>query len=180
MLDDQGLIKQLNLGNKQALHQIYEKYRGDMFTVAVSVFRDKAFAEDCLQDVFVHFAEAAGRIRARSNLKAYLITSILNRGRDRLRRKSLNIKMPVEDLNLPDDSQGPAGQVIQGEQETAIVQAIDTLPAEQKEAFVLHAQGDMTFRQIARHQHVSARTAHSRYRYAVAKLQSFLSRGDQL
>lgn len=48
------------------------------------------------------------------------------------------------------------------------------LPQEQREAFVLHAQAGMTFRQIGTLQNVSGKTALSRYRYAIDKLQRLL------
>lgn len=185
MLDDRSLINQLNLGSKQALHQIYAKYKEDMFTIAVSMCGDRELVEDCLQDVFVHFAEAAGQIRARSNLKAYLITAILNRIRDRLRRRdrwrrtSQQLNAPAGDFRRRPDNQSPAGPLMQGEQNAAIMRAMGKLPAKQREAFLLHAQADLTFRQIARHQQVSEKTVNSRYRYAVEKLQVLLDREER-
>jgi DNA-directed RNA polymerase specialized sigma24 family protein len=44
------------------------------------------------------------------------------------------------------------------------------LPYEQKEALILHLQGGLMFKQIARLQQVSTNTAWSRYRYALKKL----------
>lgn len=176
MLEDRSLIKQLNQGCKPALRRIYEKYREDLFTMAVSLLGDKHLAEDCLQDVFVRLAEAAGRIQVRSNLKAYLVTSIVNRARDRFRRKSRQINCPVEDLHLPDSAPGPGEQLIEGEQASTVLRAIGQLPVEQSEVFVQHAQAQMSFRQIAKHQGISVRTAHSRYRYAIEKLRVLLNR----
>jgi len=57
---------------------------------------------------------------------------------------------------------------------------LQQLPVAQREVFVLHAQARMSFRQIAQRQTVSVRTAHSRYRYAIEKLRSLLSKEVQL
>ncbi len=48
------------------------------------------------------------------------------------------------------------------------------LPDEQREIVVLHLQGELTFREIARLQQVSINTAQSRYRYGLNKLRSAL------
>ncbi|MHC4575215.1 MAG: sigma factor-like helix-turn-helix DNA-binding protein, partial [Planctomycetota bacterium] len=50
------------------------------------------------------------------------------------------------------------------------------LPYEQREVFVLHAQGDMKFREIAGLVGVSTATVQSRYRYGAEKLRGLLEK----
>ncbi len=176
MFKDQLLIRHLNRGSKQALRQIYERYRGDLFTIAVSLLGDCDLAEDCLQDVFVRLAEAAGQLQVRSHLKGYLTMAIVNKARDRMRRNKRQVDVRVEDLSVPDPMPKPDDQLVDNELQQRLLIAIEQLPLEQREVFVLHAQGQLTFRQIAQHQAVSVRTAHSRYRYAIEKLRSLLSK----
>jgi len=178
MLEDRFLVRQLNQGSMQALRRIYEKYREDLFTIVVSLVGDRHLAEDCLQDVFVHLAESAGRIRICSNLKGYLAGAIVNRARDRLRRESRQVDCPIDELQLEETPPHPDEQLICDEQTSALLQAIAGLPVEQREVFVLYAQGAMSFRQIAGQQRVSIRTAHSRYRYAINKLRVLLKKAD--
>jgi RNA polymerase sigma factor (sigma-70 family) len=175
MFEDQLLIRHLNRGSKQALRQIYERYRADLFTIAVSLLGDRDLAEDCLQDVFVRLAEAAGQLQVRSHLKGYLTMAILNKARDRLSRKKRQVDVRIEDMSLSDPMPKPDEQLVDTEQQQRLLVAIEQLPLEQREVFVLHAQGQLTFRKIAQHQAVSVRTAHSRYRYAIEKLRSLLS-----
>ena len=178
MLEDRFLVRQLNQGSMRALRRVYEKYREDLFTIVVSLVGDRHLAEDCLQDVFVHLAESAGRIRIHSNLKGYLAGAIVNRARDRLRRESRQVDCPMDELQLAETPAHPDEQLIGDEQTSALLQAIAGLPVEQREVFILHAQGAMSFRQIAGQQRVSIRTAHSRYRYAVNKLRVLLKKAD--
>ena len=49
------------------------------------------------------------------------------------------------------------------------------LPYEQREAVILHIQGGMKFREIAKLQGVSDKTAQSRFRYGFTKLRSILN-----
>ncbi len=174
MSEDGSLVRQLNAGSKQALRRIYEMYRADLLTMAVSLVGDRHLAEDCLQDVFVRLAEAAGQIRVRSNLKGYLASAILNRARDRLRRDSRQIDCRVEELQLEEATPGADQHLICGEQMSVLLQAIAKLPREQREVFVLHTQGAMSFHWIARQQAVSVSTAQSRYRYAINKLRELV------
>lgn len=179
MLDDLRLVAQLNRGSKDALRRIYLKYRQDLFTIAVSLVADSHLAEDCLQDVFVRLAESAGTLSIRTNLRGYLASAIVNRARDCLRRDRRQVDCPVDDLQLATRQAGPAGELVQSEQAQQLVEAMGQLPVEQREVFVLHVQGRMTFRQIARLQGVSIRTVHSRYRYAIEKLRQSLPEEDR-
>ena len=174
MSEDSSLIKQLNRGSKLALRRIYEKYRVDLFTMAVSLVQDSHLAEDCLQDVFVRLAQAAGHITVHSNLKCYLASAVVNRSRDHLRRRSRQIACPVEELELESATSNPAESLIRDEQASVVLGAVAKLPREQREVFVLRTQGGLSFRQIAQQQGISVRTAHSRHRYAVNKLRQLL------
>jgi RNA polymerase sigma-70 factor (ECF subfamily) len=53
--------------------------------------------------------------------------------------------------------------------------AMAQVPYPQREAVVLHVQGGMKFRAIAKTQNVSVNTAQSRYRYGLDKLRSLLN-----
>jgi len=174
MLEDRFLLRQLNSGNRDALCQIYKKYRTDLFTIAVSLLGDWHLAEDCLQDVFVHLAETVGRIRIRSNLKGYLVSAVVNKARDSLRRKARRNDRTVEELTFEKTIPEPGQALTSHEQTLGLLQAITRLPLEQREVFVLHTQGVLSFRQIARKQEISVQTAYSRYRYAVNKLRQLL------
>jgi len=88
MSEDKHLLKLLRHGDSRALRLLYEKYRTDLFTVALSLIHDVHTDEDCLQDVFVRLAEGAADMEIRRNLKGYLISSVANRARDRLRSKT--------------------------------------------------------------------------------------------
>jgi RNA polymerase sigma-70 factor (ECF subfamily) len=180
MLDDLRLVARLNGGRNDALRTIYQRYRQELFTVAVSLVGDSHLAEDCLQDVFVRLAESAGTLSIRTNLKAYLASAVVNRARDCLRRDSRQVDCRVDDLlQLAADQAGPGSEMDRSEQVQRLLKAVGTLPLEQREVLVLHVQARMTFRQIAGLQDVPLRTVHSRYRYAVEKLRQLLTEGDR-
>jgi len=87
MLEDERLISELHRGNRQALRQIYFKYKDNLLTIAASLLHDAIAAEDVLHDVFVSFAAGAGNIKLKVNLRNYLVASVANRVRDMYRKK---------------------------------------------------------------------------------------------
>jgi RNA polymerase sigma-70 factor (ECF subfamily) len=60
------------------------------------------------------------------------------------------------------------------QQATAILRAIEALPAPQREAFLLYEEGGFSIEEIAAATACSAETAKSRLRYAIAKLRAQL------
>lgn len=172
--EERQWIRQLNQGDRQAWTRIYEKYRVRLFTMALALTGLPELAEDCLQDVFIRLAENAGRIRVRRNLFGYLTTALLNRVRDVKRREGRQVSEPVEKLARPSPGPGPLDCLIQDERMAALVRALGHLPLEQREVFILHNQGGLSFRAIAGQQGLSLRTVHSRYRYALEKLRNHL------
>lgn len=61
-----------------------------------------------------------------------------------------------------------------GERRDALLQAIDRLPAEQKEVLTLKIWSELTFDEIARTLDLSLNTVASRYRYALHKLKDWV------
>lgn len=174
MLEDKQLLKRMRCGNKDALQRIYEKYRDDLFTVLVSLIRDVHTSEDCLQEVFVNFADNVGSFNIRHNLKKYLISCVVNLARNHLRKKTIQLDCPLEELSSLAILDDPVQELINEEESVQLFQALAELPYEQRETFILHVQGEMKFREIANLQNVSIKTVQSRYRYGIEKLQALL------
>ncbi|MBN2133551.1 MAG: sigma-70 family RNA polymerase sigma factor [Sedimentisphaerales bacterium] len=175
MLEDEWLKLRFKAGSRDALRQIYEKYRDRLLTLAMALLNDSHAAEDVLHDVFVTFAQSADGFGLRGNLKGYLATCVANRAKDRLRgRKRRPDNLDVE-VDGACESDGPAARTISTEQSQRVSAALAQLPHEQREAVALHLNATMTFRQIARHQHTSVSTAKGRYRYGLQKLRSLLN-----
>jgi RNA polymerase sigma-70 factor (ECF subfamily) len=164
MTKDKHLLKRLRCGDTDALRAIYEKYKDDLLTVAVSLLSDVHTAQDCLQDVFVGFAANSNKLNVRRNLKGYLLSCIVNRARDQLRKKAAPPTRQLADSDCKGSQAGPVKQLIDGQQRARVFGALAKLPCEQREVVALRLQGEMTFRQIAHLQGQSTNTVQSRYR----------------
>ena len=175
MIEDKLLILRCKRGNRSAFRRIYEKYEGDLRTLAANLLDDKTAAEDVVHDVFVSMLRVVDRFELRSSLAGYLKTSVANKARD-YRRKKRPQAVAVDDARLatPDDK-GPVQLVIHSELSRRLGSAMSRLPFEQREAVVLYLHGRMKFKTIARLQKVSIETAHTQYRAGLDKLKSMLN-----
>ncbi len=176
MAEDRQLLKRLRCGDTNALRLIYEKYMDDLLTVATSLLPDVHTAEDCVHNVFVSFAASANNLTIRHNLKGYLLSCVVNRARDQLRKKPKEVAQSLDLSDCSTTSGEPTSELIGSEEATRILDALAKLPYEQREVFVLHVQGGAKFKEIARFLGVSIGTVQSRYRYGIEKLRVLLDK----
>lgn len=171
------LIRRLRGGDPEALREIYETYKNDLLSVAVCLLVDLAAAEDVLHDVFVGLAAGNGHLGPPRNLRRYLVACVANRARDHLRSRS---RRPVPIAQMPDfiaASDSPDQDLMARDEAERLYRALERLPYDQREVMILRLRGDMTFREIARHQGISSNTVQSRYRYGIEKLRTLLNTG---
>jgi RNA polymerase sigma-70 factor (ECF subfamily) len=175
MSEDGRILKRLQRGDKDALRLLYEKYSEKLVGVALSLVSDINTAEDCFHNAFVDFAATVPMLKIRANLRSYLISCVANHARDLLRKKTRLSNITPEQLNLAAKVDRPDSTLITDEGARKVYEALGRLPFEQREVFVLHVQGDMTFREIGESVGASINTVQSRYRYGMEKLRSLLN-----
>ena len=176
MLEDRLLLWKFKRGSRDAFRAIYEKYAGDMLTLAGNLLDDKVGAEDIVQDVFIKLVESVGTFHLTGSLKSYLATCVANRSRDCIRRRiRQRAAMAKQAEKTPAETKSAIYLAINSEQLRKLSNAMTELPYEQREAIVLRIHGNLRFRQIAELQNVSTKTVQSRYRYGLDKLRSTLN-----
>ena len=174
MLDEKRLIWELKQGNEEALRRIYMEYKDNLLTIAASMLHDTYAAEDVLHDVFVSFAGSSGKLQLRGSLKSYLTASVVNRVRDMYRKKKHHLVELDQAGQLASDFDGPGQSVVFSEESQRLTDALAQLPVEQRETIVLHLNGGMKFKEIARIQGIPMSTVQGRYRYGLDKLRTIL------
>lgn len=174
MLEEKRLIRELKRGNKEALRQIYMEYKDTLLTIATALLHDNSAAEDVLHDVFVSFAGTAGGLELRGSLKSYLTTSVVNRVRDKYRKKQHRLVELDEARQIAGESGDPVQSAAFGEQFEQVTEALAKLPLEQRETIVLHLNGRMKFKEIALMQGIPLSTVQGRYRYGIEKLRTMV------
>jgi RNA polymerase sigma factor (sigma-70 family) len=141
--------------------------------------RDAAEAEDILQDVLLEFYAAADVIEQAG---AWLFRVAKNRIIDRSRKKKEEPLPSADDEdgrswleeNLPDPAAGPDAAYARSVLLGSIQAALQTLPPEQRDAFVAHEIEGISFADMSAQWRVPQNTLLARKRYAVLALRARL------
>lgn len=144
---------------------------------------DMGDAEDVLQDVFSELVLAYRMMKPAEQMTAWLFRVARNRITDLFRRrKTVSLSEPVaneddaltlEDL-LPSPDAGPDAVYARRLLLEALDDAIDELPAAQREVFVAHEVMGRSFKEIAEETGVGVNTLLSRKQRAVLHLRERL------
>ena len=175
MVEDRLLIFRCKRGSRAAFRRIYEKYEGDLRTLAANLLNDKETAEDIVHDVFISFLQIVDKFELKSSLAGYLKTCIANKARDYVRKKQRQSIPADYTEKVKSNDECPLQLIMHSETLQKLNFALDHIPYEQREAVVLHLQGRMKFKTIATLQDVSIKTAHSRYWAGLDGLKSILN-----
>ena len=176
VLEDKLLIWKLRGGSRDALRAIYRKYKDDLLRLAAGLLNDVSAAEDVVHDVFTGFIGSSREFRLRGSLKGYLATCVANRARNLNRNEHRRKTVLLDEaVGIGCDLDQPERWLIADEQFRRLTDALAQLPYEQREAIVLHLNGGLVFREIAKLQDASIKTVQSRYRYGLDKLRSVLA-----
>ena len=144
---------------------------------------NEADAEDILQDVFYQFI---GNTQPIEQLTAWLFTVARNKITDKQRKKKPEALEDLytkaeEDIAFDwteiffDDTDNPETSYLRNLFWEALDNALNELPAEQKEVFVMNEIEGVPFKEIAEKTGQSVNTLLSRKRYAVLHLRDRLS-----
>jgi RNA polymerase sigma factor (sigma-70 family) len=151
---------------------------------------DPGDAEDILQDVFYELLEAYRMMKPVEQVTAWLFRVARNRITDLFRRRSREAlrnepakvaqngsedgeELSLEEL-LPSPDAGPAAAYARSVLLEELDDALDELPAEQREVFVAHEVMGYSFKELAAETGVSVNTLLSRKHYAVLHLRERL------
>jgi RNA polymerase sigma-70 factor (ECF subfamily) len=175
MVEDKLLVLRCKRGSRAAFQRIYEKYEGDLRTLAANLLNDKEAAEDIVHDVFISFLQIVEKFELNSSLAGYLKTCIANKARDYV-RKIQRQRIPADSTEkVKSNDDCPLQLVINSELLQKLYFAMNQIPYEQREVIVLRLQGRMKFKTIAALQNVSIKTAHGRYWTGLKGLKSILN-----
>lgn len=153
-------IKLLRRRNELAFRQLVEEHKNMVFRTAYGFLHDHQESEDLAQEVFLEVFNSIDSFKGDSKLSTWIYRITVNKSLNELRRKKRrgqvkeigssfdpdnNQTMEIED----DPNQTPVAINENQERKHILEQAINTLPENQKTAFVLHKYDEMPYKKIA-------------------------------
>jgi RNA polymerase sigma-70 factor (ECF subfamily) len=176
-------------GDRAAFAQLVRRHQRPLFNFALRLTRDPSAAEEVVQDTFLRVVRSAGEFEHASRFATWLYTIARNlcvdHSRKRVLRNHPSLDAPggaapgAEGPTLGDRTADPGSNVERSataaEIRVRVVAAVDALPDEQREVFLLREVSDLPFKEIALVVGVPENTVKSRMRYALERLQAQLS-----
>jgi len=151
-LDLSRLLAQSSLGDRAAFATLYERTSSHLLAVVLRINRDRAQAEDILQEVYVNVWRAASSFDAAQSQPLTWLTSIArNRAIDSLRRLSTQPQFRTVGLaadgsdreeesvydTLADDAPGPLDLLSRASDARSLAACMDQLSALQRQSVAL-------------------------------------------
>jgi len=183
---DEELLADFQQGDAGAFERLLARHRAPLYTFLVRMLGDREKAEDLAQETFLRIVKGAGAWEQRARFQSWMYAIARNLCTDRARRdrfrktESLDVE-PVDGSGgtvidgVPDPGPLP-DQAAESERLRPLLQrALLSLPADQREVFVLREKAGLPFREIAEIVGANENTVKSRMRYALSGLRKALA-----
>jgi RNA polymerase sigma factor (sigma-70 family) len=172
---DEQLMLAYAGGDAGAFESLYARHKGPLFRFVLRSVKERAQAEELFQEIWMRAIEARARYAPQAKFSTWLYTIAHNRLVDHWRAKGLAL------VSLDDEERAAAEPAAGPEAEPALhlearrtlerlAAAIAALPLAQREAFLLHHEGELSVAEIAQATGSDVEAAKSRLRYAMNKL----------
>ncbi len=174
------------LGDRKALAALYKNVSAHLLGVILRIQRDRAQAEDVLQEIFVSiWRNAQGYDAARSQPMTWLTSIARNRAIDSLRRRKAEVSTVSahlgdddDDSNLVDsiasEDPNPMELMEQAAQARAVTHCIGVLSSEQQQCVALAYYQGLSHSEVAQHLQQPLGTVKSWVRRALMALKDCL------
>jgi RNA polymerase sigma-70 factor (ECF subfamily) len=187
---DEMLMVRYQRGERKAFVELVRRHNRSIYNFVLRQLRVPSVAEDVTQDVFMRLVQNAAEFKHEARFLTWLYTIARNLCIDQLRklshRRHASLDQPQRDGRDQTDAQlgetiadpnplaSAERSALSSEVRSSIVKAVDSLPDDQREVFLLREVANLPFREIAEITGVGENTVKSRMRYALDRLKDAL------
>lgn len=188
---DEDLLERYKNGDQRAFELLLVRYRVPIFNYLLRSVRDASRAEDLLQEVFLRVVHRCDHFEHRAKFSTWLYTIARNlcvdASRRMVHRRHRSLDAPARDdlegsealvERIASETPGADRDATSHRLRVAIAHAVEELPDDQKEVFLMRQVQGLAFAEIASVVGVSENTIKSRMRYALERLQEALGDFD--
>lgn len=170
---DAALMFRYRDGDTQAFELLYRRHNDALYRYLLRLSLNRATAEDLYQEVWSRIIKSRDRYRPTAKFTTYLYRIAHNCFIDFVRRnKRYASDLQVDEHELVDTGASPEDQAERQRFRQRLYAALEQLPTEQRDVFLLHEEAGLNLDEIAVTTGVNRETAKSRLRYANRKLRA--------
>lgn len=178
---DEELVQKAQQDDERAFGNLVERYETKVYSLAMKMLRNPEDAEDVLQDTFLRAYRGIKSFQGNSTFSTWIYRITANSALMRLRKKQLPT-VSIDDaderetpINIADWSPGPVEQLLTKETQKAMDEAIEGLPPEFKQVFILRDVEELSNAEVAEILDLSVAAVKSRLHRARLKVRNRLA-----
>jgi len=177
-LSDSALMMRYRDGDATAFETLYGRHRGPLFRYLLRQIGNQQYAEDVFQEVWSRIIRNRQNYRPTAKFTTYMYHIARNCSVDHFRRRGNQQKLATEQDEVVQAATATTGDPVAAAEASdaraALTAALNELPAEQREVFLLREEGGLTLDEIGSVVGSGRETVKSRLRYALGKLRKLL------
>jgi len=186
-VSDEHLMLAFKGGDVSAFQRLAERHRGPVFNFLLRLCGHRQVAEDLLQETWIKVIRSASRYEAKAKYTTWLYTIARNVWMDAARKETFRRTESLDAQGEEGGDERSLGERVVSSDASPdrlahcakvrplILQALEGLPKEQREVFVLREYHGVSFKDIGEITGVSENTVKSRMRYALEALRRKLT-----
>jgi RNA polymerase sigma-70 factor (ECF subfamily) len=178
---DEELVRKAQNADERAFGVLVSRYESKVYSLALKMVRNPEDAEDVLQDTFLRAYRGIKLFRGHSTFSTWIYRITANSALMRLRKKQLPM-VSIEDadereapINIADWTPGPVDQLLSKETRKVMQEAIDSLPPEFRQVFILRDVEELSNTEVAEILELSVAAVKSRLHRARLKVRNKLA-----
>jgi RNA polymerase sigma-70 factor (ECF subfamily) len=177
-LADEELMQLVYRSSADAFEVLYDRHADTAFSLALRICRQRAPAEDVVQEAFLSVWRSRARYdRSRGSVRTWLLGVVHNRAIDAIRRRTVRERSIIFDEGAHERvpaTERTEVEVARREEAREVREALEELPEEQSRVIELAYFGGLTHVQIASMLDTPVGTVKGRMRLGLAKMRMAL------
>lgn len=178
MMRETAILQRIKAGDPSGLEALMDLYTPYVSVVVWNILRNAMSVEDAeevVSDVFLAAWNQSSDLKA-GHVKGWLGAVARNMARNKLRRTGQTIPLEESILDIP-GSDDPTEDAARIEEREAVRQAIDSLPAQEREIFLRRYYYAQPVKEIALRMALNESTVKTKLRRGRIKLKERLTKG---
>ena len=177
---DSALMLRYCDGDVQAFETLYRRHKDSTYRYLLRLSRNPETAEDVFQEVWGKIINARDSYRRTAKFTTFLYRVAHNCFIDHVRRNKRHAGAgEFEPERYADPGEQPDAITERELARERLLEALNDLPDEQRDTFLLHEEAGLSLDDIAKVTDTNREAAKSRLRYAVAKLRAAIDEPEK-